>query len=84
MPPKRKQDDESDAEASDAAADSAPVIVKVKIEGGKTGTTADTAIPVVESSPVIQQGSSSSSSSSSTSADEQVKKARAELSTKIA
>ena len=76
MPPKRKANDKSDAAASAAAADSPPIIVKIKIEGGKTETTADTAIPIVESSPVIQQSSSSSSSSSS--ADEQVKKARVE------
>ena len=56
MPPKRKQDDKSDAATSAAAADSPHIVVKVKIEGEKTGTTSDTANPA-------DKGASSSSSS---------------------
>ena len=90
MPRKRnKADKKSNAAASAAAADSPPGIVKVETEDGKTGTTADTAVTINESSPpvVIQQGSSSSSSSSSSPssiADEQLtKKVRAEMTKNI-
>ena len=73
MPPKRKTGEQSSEDASSSAA-KPPAQVKVKIEGGRSGTTNDTALTVDSS----ERGPSSSSSSSSSSSEAAAKKARNE------